>query len=53
MDELLNKLYYDPSGFMSLQNLYNEAKKQDNSIKLRDVKEWYEKNNEKNKILRR
>ena len=47
MEELLKKLYYDPSGFMSLQNLYKEAKKQDKSIKIKDVNEWYEKNNEK------
>ena len=27
---------------MSLQKLYNEAKKQDKTIKIKDVKEWYE-----------
>ena len=47
MDELLLKLHYAPSGFMSLQKLYNEAKEQDKTIKIKDVKEWYEKNIEK------
>ena len=43
-NELSNKLYYDPSGFQSQQRLYQEAKKIDKTIKITEVKDWYEKN---------
>ena len=41
---LLKKLYYDPSGFQSQQRLYQDAKKIDKTIKINEVKDWYEKN---------
>ena len=44
MEKLLNKLYFDPSGFQSQQKLFQEARKIDKSITLKDVKNWYEKN---------
>ena len=44
IDLLLKKLYYDPSGFQSQQRLYQEAKQIDKTIKINEVKEWYEKN---------
>ena len=44
MEKLLNKLYFDPSGFQSQQKMFQEARKIDKSITLKDVKNWYEKN---------
>ena len=44
---LLNKLYFDPSGFQSQQRLYKEAKQKYNTITMKDVKEWYANNIEK------
>ena len=46
-NESLNKLYFDPSGFQSQQRLYKEAKQKDNTITMKDVKEWYAINVEK------
>ena len=46
---LLKKLYYDPSGYQSKQNLYKEAKKQDPTISIRFVNEWYDMVNEKSR----
>ena len=43
METLLNKLYFDPSGFQSQQKLFQEARTIDKSITLKDVKNWYEK----------
>jgi len=45
--ELLNTLYYDPSGFQSQNWLYTEAKNKDKTITMKDVKEWYGNNIEK------
>ncbi len=50
-NELLNKLYYDPSGFQSQQRLYKEAKQKDNTITMKDVKEWYANNIEKTRYV--
>ena len=43
-EDLLKKLYYDQSGFSSIQNLYKEAKAQDKDITLNFVKDWHQKN---------
>ena len=43
-EELLKRLYFDPSGFMSVQKLYKEAKQQDKAITQKIVKDWYDKN---------
>lgn len=44
MDTLLNQLYYDPkTGFISANKLYHKAQAIDNSITLKQVKEWYSK----------
>ncbi|ETL77509.1 hypothetical protein L917_21550, partial [Phytophthora nicotianae] len=43
MDELLSKLYNDPkTGFIAAKALYDKAKLIDSSIRLKDVKAWYE-----------
>ena len=44
---LLKKLYFDPSGYQSKQNLYKEARKQDKTITMKFVNEWYDIFNEK------
>ena len=46
-ENILNKLYFDQSGFQSIQNLYKEAKAVDKSITLAFVKEWHNKNVDK------
>ena len=49
--ELLKKLYFNPSGYQSKQNLYKEAKQQDPTISVKFVNEWYDIFNEKNALL--
>jgi len=50
--ELFNKLYFSPSGYQSKQNLYKDAKKQDPTITLKFVNEWYDVFNEKPDIIK-
>ena len=51
-DGLTKKIYYDPSGYGSVQDTYKDAKKIDSSIKVSDVKDWFERNVERKKQLR-
>ena len=41
---LVEKIYYDPAGYGTVQETYKEAKKLDSTIKVSDVKDWYERN---------
>jgi len=42
MDELLEKLYYNPkTGYIAAQKLFEKAREIEPSIKLKDVKAWY------------
>lgn len=44
MSELLQRIYYNPkTGFTNAQSLYQRAKKIENSITLKAVKDWYSK----------
>ena len=43
-DGLIKKIYYDPAGFGTVQETYKEVKKLDSTIKVSDVKDWYERN---------
>lgn len=44
MDSLLNKLYYNPkTGFISVKKLYEKAKRINSSITLKQVRDWYAK----------
>jgi hypothetical protein len=43
-DEVISKIYYDRSGFQSIQRTYQDAKKKDESITLENVKNWFNKN---------
>jgi hypothetical protein len=43
-NKIINDTYYDLAGFTSLNDHYKSAKSRDNSITLKDVKEWRSKN---------
>ena len=45
-DKILEDLYYNESGYQSINNLYKEAKEKDNTITLNYVKGWYKHCNE-------
>ena len=41
-DSLFKRLYYNELGYQSNNNLYKEAKKEDNSMTLNYVRDWYQ-----------
>ena len=43
-DNIIYKIYFDPSGYSSIQKTYQEARDKDSSITLKNVKEWFFKN---------
>ena len=43
-DEAISEIYYDKSGYQSIQRTYLDAKKKDESITLENVKNWFNKN---------
>ena len=43
-DDIIKNIYFDRSGFGSVQTTYQDAKKKEPSITLNDVKEWFKKN---------
>ena len=45
-DKILADLYYNESGYQSINNLYTEAKEKDNTITLNYVEGWYKHFNE-------
>ena len=51
--ELLKKLYFNPSGYQSKQNLYKEAKLRDPTITTKFVNEWYDIFNEKTRYYKK
>ena len=50
--DLLKKIYFDRSGFGSLQTTYKDAKEKDKSITMNDVKDFFEEFVETEKQLR-
>ena len=42
-DDIIKNIYFDRSGFGSVQTTYQDAKKKEPSITLTDVKEWFKK----------
>ena len=42
--ETISKIYNDSSGFGSIKQTFEEARKKDKTITLNDVKEWKENN---------
>ena len=51
-DNIIKNIYYDPSGYSSIQKTYQEANKKDSSITLQNVKDWFSKNVERTKQLK-
>ena len=51
-DGLIKKVYYDPGGYGTVQETFKEVKKLDSTIKVSDVKDWYERNIDRKKQLR-
>ena len=46
-ENILRKFYYNEDGFGNVNETYNEAKKQLNSITIEDTKKWLEKQTER------
>ena len=40
-NDIISKIYFDPSGYSSIQNTLKEVKQIDKTVKLDDVKEWF------------
>ena len=51
-DEILNFIYFDPAGYGSIKQTYEEAKKKDKTITIKDVKDFIDKHVEQKKQLR-
>ena len=51
-NEIISKIYNDPSGFGSIKKTLDEAKQVDKSITLDHVKDWFSKNVEKKNQLK-
>ena len=51
-DDLISSIYKDPAGYGSIQDTYQDAKKNESSITLAIVTDWFERNIEKKKRLR-
>ena len=51
-NDIISKIYTDPSGFGSIKKTLDEAKQVDKSITIDDVKDWFRKNVEKKNQLK-
>lgn len=51
-NEIISKIYNDPAGFSSIKTTVDDAKKQDKTITIDDVKLWFSKNVEKKNQLK-
>ena len=51
-NDIISKIYFDRSGFGSIQTTYQDARAKDKTITLNDVKEWFKNNVEQKKQLR-
>ena len=40
-NEIISKIYFEPSGYGSIQNTFIAARKVDKTIKMDDVKAWF------------
>ncbi len=43
-NDIIKSIYYDRSGYSSIQKTYNDAKEKEPSITLKNVKDWFSKN---------
>ena len=41
---MIKRLYYDPGGYGTVQETFTEVQTLDSTIKVSDVKDWYERN---------
>ena len=48
----INNIYHDKSGYGSIQKTYEEAGEKDNSITLKNVRDWFAQNVERKKQLK-
>ena len=48
-DQVIRGLYYKNEGFKSIYNTYRDAKDQESSITMKDVKSWFSRNIDKNR----
>ena len=51
-NKMTNDVYFSPSGYSSINNTFQEAKKKDKSITLADVKAWFDTNIQRTTQLR-
>ena len=47
---IISRIYHDPAGYGSMNATLKEAKVFDKTIKLKDIKKWFEKCRENNKL---
>ena len=40
-DKIIRDVYYSPSGYGSMRQTLDDARKKDKSIKIEDVKQWF------------
>ena len=50
-DDIIKSVYFDRSGFQSIQKTYQDSKQKDASITLNDVKQWFSKHTQTKKQL--
>ena len=51
-NNIINNVYHDQSGYSSIQKTYEEAREKDNSITLKNVRDWFAQNVERKKQLK-
>jgi hypothetical protein len=51
-NNIINNVYHDQSGYGSIQKTYEEAREKDNSITLKNVRDWFAQNVERKKQLK-
>ena len=51
-NNIINNIYRDKSGYGSIQKTYEEAREKDNSITLKNVRDWFAQNVERKKQLK-
>ena len=51
-NNIINNIYHDKSGYGSIQKTYEEAREKDNSITLKNVRDWFAQNVERKKQLK-
>ena len=51
-NDVISKIYYDKSGYGSIKTTFEDARKKDKTITMEDVKEFFDKNVEREKNKR-